>query len=77
MALELKSKITAIIDKFNLFDKTGAYDASTNLTGYGSPNISVSDVVSAHVTITLTDATEIVIPIYTGGSPTSLPSCCL
>lgn len=53
-------------------ETTGAYNASTNPTGWGAPNKSTSDAVSAVLTILLGDGTSHTINLFaTGNFPTT------
>jgi hypothetical protein len=74
MALELKSKVTSIIDQFNLFDKTGVYHVTDNPTGYGIPNVEISDIYNASVSIKMPNGDVVSLPIYAGGTIDTLPS---
>ncbi len=51
---------------------TGAYDAISNLTGWGSPNSLISDALTATLTITLADSSSYTIDLFaTGNFPTT------
>lgn len=65
MALKVKicTSISDDCKTIYFFDKTGAYDASTNTTGYGSPNPLTTDFTTATLTITLGGATVSLTPI--------------
>lgn len=54
---------------FSITDATGAYNASTNPTGWGAPNPDISDVQSAYVKVTLPDGT-----FYTADVSATLPN---
>jgi len=53
MALVLKFSATLGDDckSFNFIENTGAYDVSTNPTGWGTPNLSLGSVTSATLTV--------------------------
>lgn len=55
MALSPKAKLCFIHNCTELtpYDITGAYNASTNTTGWGSPNLTLAGVTSAILTVTL------------------------
>lgn len=53
-------------------ETTGLYNAETNPTGYGAPNPSTSDIVSAELVITLANGTSYTIDLFaTGDFPTT------
>jgi len=52
-------------------DGTGAYNASTNTTGWGSPNLATSAVTETHIIITMPDGTTIIDIENPTGLPTS------
>lgn len=59
MALKLKIDICENNCKYFTFTElTGAYNALTNLTGYGTPNPTIGSVTSAVLTVTDPDSTE-------------------
>lgn len=53
MALKLKYNlcVTNNCKQLKFTEETGIYNATTNLTGYGTPNIEIADVVTAVLTI--------------------------
>ena len=59
MALELKLNVCFAdnCSVLNIKDATGAYDVSTNPTGWGAPNLALVDVTQALLTITPPNAT--------------------
>jgi len=64
MALELSlTKNITDYSVLTLVDNTGAYDAGTNPTGWGAPNMALADVDYAVLTITAPDATVYTIDI--------------
>ena len=60
MALALKSNPCPSCqnNRILLYDTTGAYDATTDPTGWGSPNAAIADVDTATLTLTGHDGTE-------------------
>jgi len=64
MALELSlTKNITDYSVLTLVDNTGAYDAGTNPTGWGAPNMALADVDYAVLTITAPDATVYTVDI--------------
>lgn len=61
----LKSGCTSLIFK----ETTGIYNATTNPTGYGSPNPVKGDFISAILTVIAPDSTEYTIDLFTEGFP--------
>lgn len=66
MALALKFcyKPAPSCDSILFRDTTGAYDAVTNETGYGSPNTAIADITAAVLIITKPDDTQVIIDLY-------------
>lgn len=63
------------LKSLSFYDVTGVYNATTNPTGYGTPNPSPSDVTTATISILLPGGTTPVVLTVKGGSlTTSLPT---
>ncbi len=60
MALQLSANICQSVDckSLQFTETTRAYDATTNPTGWGTPNIDLSDAVTATLTVTSEDMPE-------------------
>ena len=55
MAVEIKISVPSVKDKFKFSDVTGVYNVTTNPTGYGAPNIAVSDFNGCTIVVTFPD----------------------
>lgn len=60
MALEISREVCVECSEYLLTveDTTGVYDATSNPTGWGSPNYAIADVQAAYITITFADGTQ-------------------
>lgn len=67
MALELSYSvcITSCCKEISITDSTGDYDASTNTTGWGTPNLERGDVTDASLVITDADGYDYTIDVTT------------